>query len=71
MLTNFEELRREAAQKGRKRVGIPWAMDKTAIMAAYKSWKLGISAPVLLGEKARIEELMKELEVEEMEAWIR
>lgn len=70
MLVNFEELRKEAARKGRKRVGIPWAMDKTAIMAAYKSWKLGISAPVLLGERARIEELMKELEVEEMEAEI-
>ena len=59
-MLNFEVVRKRAAEKGRVAVAIPWAMDKTAILAAYKSWKLGISHPILIGEKPKIQELIKE-----------
>ncbi len=70
MLVNFEQLRKRAAERGRRPIAVPWAMDKTAISAAYKAWKIGIAQPVLIGERSRIEEIMRELGAEEMEAEI-
>ncbi len=59
-MVNFEVVRKKAGEKGPVPVAIPWAMDKTAILAAYKAERLGIAFPMLIGERARIEELMRE-----------
>ncbi len=68
-MLNFEEVRKRAADKGKVEVAIPWSMDKTAILAAYKAWKLGISHPILIGIRAEIEKLIKE-HAREMDAEI-
>ncbi len=59
-MLNFEAIRKRAGEKGPVPVAIPWAMDKTAVLAAYKAERLGIAYPFLIGERSKIEELLRE-----------
>ena len=59
-MLNFEAVRKRAGEKGPVPVAIPWAMDKTAIVAAYKAERLGIAFPILIGEPSKIKELIGE-----------
>ena len=71
-MLNFESIRKRAAEKGPVPLAVPWAMDKTAVLAAYKAERLGIALPILIGEGAKIKELMAEhatdMEAEVVEA---
>ncbi len=62
-IATFTALRDQARRLGPRRVAVVVADDEIALTAAYRALQLGIAAPVLLGNAAKIRAKAAELQL--------
>jgi len=62
MLKSFEELLKLAQEKGPKRLSVAVAQDRDVLSAVKTTSELNIIEPILVGDKAKIEEISREID---------
>lgn len=60
MIKSFEELLELAKKKGIKKIAVAAAQDKEVLLAVDKAFRLSLIHPILIGDKAEIEWISKE-----------
>ncbi len=60
MIQHLTEIVEEARKKGKKRLAVAYGQDSHTLAAVYKAYKEGLVEPTLYGDKAVIEEVCKE-----------
>ena len=60
MIKHLNEIVEAARQKGKKRLAVAYGQDSHTMEAVYNAWKEGLVEPTLYGDKATIEQVCKE-----------
>ncbi|MGE5631012.1 MAG: bifunctional enoyl-CoA hydratase/phosphate acetyltransferase [Caulobacteraceae bacterium] len=64
MIKNFEELLDAAKSQRRMKIVVAAAQDKDVLVAVSKAKDMGLAEPVLVGDEAKIKEIMKFINLE-------
>ncbi len=70
MITSFEDLKERAREKGKKRLVVACAEDKTVLEAVLAATEAGFVSPVLVGNKESIHKMCESGNLEINERWI-
>ncbi len=62
-MKNFNELLKKAKERGKCRLSVAEAADETVLQAVEDARKEGLIEPILVGEKSKIEQTLKSLEL--------
>ncbi|MDE5963491.1 MAG: phosphate butyryltransferase, partial [Alistipes sp.] len=60
MIQHLTEIVEEARKKGKKRLAVAYGQDSHTLEAVYGAYKEGLVEPTLYGDKAVIEQVCKE-----------
>ena len=64
MITRLNEIVTAAAARGRKRLAVAYGQDSHTIEAVYNAWQEGLVDATLFGDKATIEKVCAELNID-------
>ena len=64
MITRLNEIVTAAAARGRKRLAVAFGQDSHTIEAVYNAWQEGLVEATLFGDKATIEKVCAELNID-------
>ena len=64
MITRLDEIVAAAAARGRKRLAVAFGQDSHTIEAVYNAWQEGLVEATLFGDKATIEKVCAELNID-------
>ena len=64
MITKLDQIVEAAVARGRKRLAVAFGQDSHTIEAVYNAWKEGLVEATLFGDKATIEKVCAELNID-------
>jgi phosphate butyryltransferase len=64
MIKNFEQLLQRAKMQNTMKLAVAAAQDEEVLKAVDEAYKLGIAQPILVGDRAKIQEIARNLEID-------
>ena len=64
MIQHLTQIVEEARKKGKKRLAVAYGQDPHTLTAVYAAYKEGLVEPTLFGDKATIEQVCKDLQID-------